>query len=141
MCASSVEKGGLKLLMAATVLIHSGRREIANHKKVTVCTIFWTIVSLFKEAAWVDRNRAELIQKVTSVMPIADQMLQQGMIHKERYAIIEAAPTSMEKMRELYKAFTCPEVKSAFYRILQDVEPVTHESRFFFNSWLVLCLK
>lgn len=77
-----------------------------------------------------DNNRAKLIQNVTSVMQIADKMLQQHVIHKEMYANIEAASTSMEKMRVLYKTLTCCEAKSAFFRILQEVEPVIYESMF-----------
>lgn len=87
-------------------------------------------VSLFKEVDWVDSNRSKLIQNVTSVMQIADQMLQQHVIQKEMYANIEAALTSMEKMRILYKTLTSRNAKSAFFRILQEVEPVTYESMF-----------
>lgn len=75
-----------------------------------------------------DNNRAKLIQNVTSVMQIADEMLQQRIIHKEMYANVEAARTPMDKMRELYRALTSSKAKSAFFRILQDIEPATCES-------------
>ncbi|KAK2833659.1 hypothetical protein Q5P01_017548 [Channa striata] len=81
-----------------------------------------------KEADWVDKNRAKLIQNVTSVLPIADQMLQQSILHKEMYANIRNAGTSMEMMRELYKALTSTKAKSAFFRILQEIEPSTTET-------------
>lgn len=82
----------------------------------------------FKEADWVDSNRSKLIQSVTLVMPIADEMRQQSMIHEETYNKIAAAATSQDKMRELYKALTTQEVKSAFYRSLQEIQPETCES-------------
>ncbi|XP_039467040.1 NLR family CARD domain-containing protein 3-like isoform X2 [Oreochromis aureus] len=81
-----------------------------------------------KNADWVDSNRSKLIQSVTLVMPIADEMRQQSMIHEETYNKIAAAATSQDKMRELYKALTTQEVKSAFYRSLQEIQPETCET-------------
>ncbi|XP_029015536.3 NLR family CARD domain-containing protein 3-like [Betta splendens] len=79
--------------------------------------------SVNKEAAWVDKNRAKLIQNVSCVMPIAEEMFQQEMIHKEVYEKIKAAGTPMDKMRELYSALTTTTTKSAFYNILHEMEP------------------
>ncbi|XP_040919008.1 NACHT, LRR and PYD domains-containing protein 12-like isoform X2 [Toxotes jaculatrix] len=86
-------------------------------------------ISTEEKASWVDNNRANLIQNVTSVMLIADQMHQQHMIHKEVYANIKAARTSMDQMRELYKALTSTKVKSTFFRILHEIEPATCETK------------
>ncbi|XP_067333274.1 NLR family CARD domain-containing protein 3-like isoform X2 [Channa argus] len=80
-----------------------------------------------KEADWVDKNRADLIQKVVLVPSIADQMLKRGILHQEMYANICAAGTSMEQMRELYRFLTSTKAKSAFFRILQEIEPSTNE--------------
>ncbi|XP_071002051.1 serine/threonine-protein kinase/endoribonuclease IRE1-like [Oncorhynchus clarkii lewisi] len=76
-------------------------------------------------AEFVDRHRAELIQRVRKVMPIADDLLRRGMINPEVYSNIQTANTSQDQMRELYKAVQSggPEVKSAFYRILLKQEP------------------
>eukprot|EP00063_Salmo_salar_P083665 XP_014058500.1 PREDICTED: serine/threonine-protein kinase/endoribonuclease IRE1-like isoform X1 [Salmo salar] len=76
-------------------------------------------------AEFVDRHRAELIQRVCTVMPIADDLLRRGMIYPEVYSNIQTANASQDQMRELYKAVQSggPEVKSAFYRILLKQEP------------------
>ncbi|XP_026181475.1 protein NLRC3-like isoform X2 [Mastacembelus armatus] len=80
-----------------------------------------------EEAAWVDKNRADLIQTVPLVMPIADQMLQKQVLHKEMYANIEAAGTNQEKMRVLYRALTSTKAKSVFFRILQEIKAAACE--------------
>ncbi|XP_074511354.1 NACHT, LRR and PYD domains-containing protein 3-like isoform X1 [Sebastes fasciatus] len=76
-----------------------------------------------KEAAWVDKNRADLIQTVNSVMTIADEMLQQKIMHQEMYDNIEAANTNQDKMRKLFKTLTSPKAKSDFFRILHKWQP------------------
>ncbi|XP_042564709.1 NACHT, LRR and PYD domains-containing protein 1 homolog isoform X2 [Clupea harengus] len=72
-------------------------------------------------AGFVDENRAELISRVTEVMPIADELLSQGVIVRETYSNIDAAPTSEVKMRVLYEGLHSAgaQGKLAFYRILQ----------------------
>ncbi|XP_075942626.1 NACHT, LRR and PYD domains-containing protein 3-like isoform X2 [Anarhichas minor] len=81
-----------------------------------------------KEADWVDKNRAKLIQDVILVMPIADEMLQQKIMHKEMYDNIRVARTSQDQMRELYTTIRCVKAKSAFYRILQKIQPKIYEA-------------
>ncbi|KAM6913353.1 NACHT, LRR and PYD domains-containing protein 3-like [Lycodopsis pacificus] len=76
-----------------------------------------------KEADWVDKNRANLIQGVILVMQIADEMLQQNIMHNEMYNNIMVAGTSQDQMRKLYTTLTCVKAKSAFYRILQKIQP------------------
>ncbi|KAL3987344.1 nuclear receptor co-repressor 2 [Sarotherodon galilaeus] len=81
-----------------------------------------------EDADLVDKNRSKLIQSITLVMPIADELRQRGMIHPEIYNKIKAAGTSQDQMRELYNSLTTTEVKSAFYRILKEIEPQTCET-------------
>ena len=72
-------------------------------------------------AVFVYKNRAEVIIKVREVMPIADELLSQGVIVRETYSNIQAAPTSEDKMRVLYEGLHSAgaQGKLAFYRILQ----------------------
>ncbi|KAL2078971.1 hypothetical protein ACEWY4_024715 [Coilia grayii] len=72
-------------------------------------------------AVFVDENRAELIRRVTEVMPVADELFSQRVIGQETYATIQAAATSQGKMRALYEGLHSAgaQGKLAFYRILQ----------------------
>lgn len=83
---------------------------------------------LLTEAAWVDTHRAELIQSVTSVMQIADEMLDRNIIKQEMYDRIRTNATTQDQMRELYRALSCTAAKSAFYTILHKLQPDTCES-------------
>ncbi|XP_030629218.1 NACHT, LRR and PYD domains-containing protein 3-like [Chanos chanos] len=78
-----------------------------------------------EDARFVDEHRAELIQRVTVVMPLADELLSLGMLHEETYTQISAARTSQEKMRELFTALHSggDRVKSTFYHVLERLEP------------------
>lgn len=71
-----------------------------------------------------NRNRAALIQRVTSVMPIADELKSKNMIHGEKYAEIGAEKINPEKMRKLFEALAGGDrVKHDFYYALKNHEP------------------
>uniref|UniRef100_A0A668RUP9 CARD domain-containing protein n=1 Tax=Oreochromis aureus TaxID=47969 RepID=A0A668RUP9_OREAU len=76
------------------------------------------------ENHFVDKHRVELIQRVSNIEPILDELLKEKVIQQESYDRIRALQTSQEKMRELYsgplKAGSAS--KDVFYQILQ-----THE--------------
>ncbi|CAI5661638.1 unnamed protein product [Oreochromis niloticus] len=76
------------------------------------------------ENPFVDKHRVELIQRVSNIEPILDELLKEKVIQQESYDRIRALQTSQEKMRELYsgplKAGSAS--KDVFYQILQ-----THE--------------
>ncbi|XP_045577712.1 uncharacterized protein [Salmo salar] len=79
-------------------------------------------------AQFIDDHRADLIQRVSPVEPIADVMLSQGLIHPEVNSNILAARTSQDKMRALYEAMSTQPQKEALYNILvKDYSWVTQE--------------
>ncbi|KAF4073261.1 hypothetical protein AMELA_G00256940 [Ameiurus melas] len=56
---------------------------------------------LLTGADFVDKHKAELIQRFNSVMEVADCLNSKNMINAEMYSKIQAKPTPQEKMREL----------------------------------------
>ncbi|KAK7159703.1 hypothetical protein R3I94_005902 [Phoxinus phoxinus] len=78
-----------------------------------------------KEAKFVDDNFAKLIERVTSVMPIADELRSKDMLHGEKYDEIKAEKTNQEKMRKLFESLNCggDTVKKAFYYLLEKDQP------------------
>ncbi|XP_053473568.1 uncharacterized protein LOC128603282 [Ictalurus furcatus] len=76
-------------------------------------------------ADFVDQHRETLIQRVTSIMEIADSLRSKEMITKEMYSYIEVQSTPQEKMRELYKHLESGgrKVKAEFYQILKKKQP------------------
>uniref|UniRef100_A0A8C1D5D3 Uncharacterized protein n=1 Tax=Cyprinus carpio carpio TaxID=630221 RepID=A0A8C1D5D3_CYPCA len=77
------------------------------------------------EAQFVDRNHAALIQRATSVMAIADELKNKGMLHPETYSEIIAEQTNQGKMRRLLDAlhYGGDIMKKSFYYALRDHEP------------------
>uniref|UniRef100_A0A3Q4M1Z0 CARD domain-containing protein n=1 Tax=Neolamprologus brichardi TaxID=32507 RepID=A0A3Q4M1Z0_NEOBR len=51
---------------------------------------------------FVDKHRSQLIQRVSNIAPILDELLDKKVIDQEQYDKIRALPTSQDKMRELY---------------------------------------
>ncbi|KTF78718.1 hypothetical protein cypCar_00038374 [Cyprinus carpio] len=77
------------------------------------------------KAQFVDDRFAVLVQRVTSVMAIADELKNKGMIHNEKYSEIRAEQTSQGKMRKLFEALNAggDRVKKDFYYALRNHEP------------------
>ncbi|XP_063077014.1 protein NLRC3-like [Engraulis encrasicolus] len=69
------------------------------------------------------KNRARLIQKVTNVMQLADEMLSEDLINEEQYSVIKAETTGPDKMRCIYDALrSCgPPQRKKFFSILQEL--------------------
>ncbi|KAG7462125.1 hypothetical protein MATL_G00199340 [Megalops atlanticus] len=76
-----------------------------------------------QSAEFIEERRAELIQRVSLVEPIADVLLERRLIHEEAYSNIRAAPTSQEKMRALLGALSAAAAKGEFLRILEEQDP------------------
>ncbi|XP_059381017.1 uncharacterized protein LOC132116059 [Carassius carassius] len=74
---------------------------------------------------FVNTHRSRLIQRVSSVMEIADGLRERRMITVEMYNNICAVKPNHNKMRELLNALDSggDPVKAEFYRLLEDNEP------------------
>ncbi len=72
-----------------------------------------------------NKNRCHLIQRVSSVMAIADGLRAKGMISPEMYDQVNAKETCQDKMRALLKVYDSggASVKAEFYRLLKENEP------------------
>uniref|UniRef100_A0A667WP58 PYD and CARD domain containing n=1 Tax=Myripristis murdjan TaxID=586833 RepID=A0A667WP58_9TELE len=82
---------------------------------------------LSKNLHFVDKHRTALIQRVSTVPSLLDELLDSGVIKQEGYNTVMAQATSQAMMRELYKGplNACgPSGKDIFYEILVELEPV-----------------
>ncbi|KAM4025385.1 apoptosis-associated speck-like protein containing a CARD isoform 1-T2 [Anomaloglossus baeobatrachus] len=52
---------------------------------------------------FVDRHRTQLIQRVSPVAPVLDDLLQKKLISQEQYDTVRSKTTHQEQMRELYQ--------------------------------------
>ncbi|XP_063342896.1 uncharacterized protein LOC134636708 [Pelmatolapia mariae] len=78
---------------------------------------------------FVDEHRNELIQRVSNIAPILDDLLQEDIIHQEAYDDISAQRTSQKKMRELFSHIlkAGDASKEAFYQVLRKHEKMLIE--------------
>uniref|UniRef100_A0A3P9DSK6 CARD domain-containing protein n=1 Tax=Maylandia zebra TaxID=106582 RepID=A0A3P9DSK6_9CICH len=72
---------------------------------------------------FVDKHRVQLIQRVSNIAPILDELLDNEVINQETYTRIRALSTTQEKMRELYSgplkaSAACKDIYEIFYDIL-----------------------
>ncbi|XP_074508920.1 apoptosis-associated speck-like protein containing a CARD isoform X1 [Sebastes fasciatus] len=75
---------------------------------------------------FVDKHRSQLIDRVSDVAPILDQLLDENVIRQGCYDEILAIPTTRDKMRKLYSGplnAAGPVGKDVFYKILEKYEP------------------
>ncbi|KAK2916801.1 hypothetical protein Q8A67_001175 [Cirrhinus molitorella] len=78
-----------------------------------------------RHAEFVDTHYEALIQRVTSVMPITDKLYESANLTWEVYSKITKATSKKSQMRELLNAVKSggPALKSAFYKVLQEIKP------------------
>ncbi|XP_076849451.1 NACHT, LRR and PYD domains-containing protein 1b allele 3-like isoform X2 [Brachyhypopomus gauderio] len=84
-----------------------------------------TSLKMVPEVDFVDKHMDELIDRVNSVMEIADRLKRKGMITGGTYSDIQTTKTSQSQMRILDKALNAGgrTVKKEFYKILKEKEP------------------
>ncbi|XP_016295676.1 probable serine/threonine-protein kinase ireA isoform X2 [Sinocyclocheilus anshuiensis] len=78
-----------------------------------------------QHAEFVDTHYEALLQRVTSVMPITDKLYESKKLTWEVYSKITKATSKKTQMRELLNTVKSggPAVKSAFYKVLQEIQP------------------
>ncbi|XP_073705012.1 probable serine/threonine-protein kinase irlD [Garra rufa] len=78
-----------------------------------------------RHAEFVDTHYDVLIQRVTSVMPITDKLYESGNLTWEMNSKITKATSKKSRSIELLKAVKSggPALKSAFYKVLQEIMP------------------
>ncbi|XP_062378837.1 NACHT, LRR and PYD domains-containing protein 1 homolog isoform X2 [Sardina pilchardus] len=82
------------------------------------------MASIRHDVQFVDEHRAQLIEKVTNVMPLADRLHSKGMLHAEAYNEIQAERTPEMKMRRIFNAVSgVNQTKALLYKLLQELEP------------------
>ncbi|XP_028280911.1 apoptosis-associated speck-like protein containing a CARD isoform X3 [Parambassis ranga] len=75
-----------------------------------------------KDEHFVDKHRRALIERISNIDPILDQLLG-SVIQHGAYDRIRAQLTTQDKVRELFKCLRAgPEVKDRFYTVLQEEE-------------------
>ncbi|KAL7891397.1 hypothetical protein AOLI_G00008730 [Acnodon oligacanthus] len=74
---------------------------------------------------FIDKHREQLIQRVSSVLEIADCLKSKNMISDEDYSNVQARETSQDKMRIIYTVIQSRgrAVKAEFYECLKEKHP------------------
>uniref|UniRef100_A0A8B9R9W5 AIG1-type G domain-containing protein n=1 Tax=Astyanax mexicanus TaxID=7994 RepID=A0A8B9R9W5_ASTMX len=112
--------------ITVSLLDESGIQVWEPHQLfLTGCSTDTDLLNMNTDAEFVNKYRRILIQKVSSVMEIADCLKSKQMITDEMYSNIQAAKTSQEQMRLLYRALDSggAAVKVEFYDILREKQP------------------
>lgn len=78
--------------------------------------------SLSSDEHFVDKHRVDLINKVSNVSPILDELLANEVIGKEMSAEISKLPTSYAKIRQLFCCLSSRGSKDLFYELLKKHE-------------------
>lgn len=80
--------------------------------------------AVFSDEHFVDKHRVELVQRVTNIPAILDQLLREKVILNDDYDTIRSKPINSEKMRAIYDGPMKKgrAAKDVFYRILKEQE-------------------
>ncbi|XP_074539974.1 apoptosis-associated speck-like protein containing a CARD [Halichoeres trimaculatus] len=58
--------------------------------------------TMAEDMHFVEKHKIQLINRVSNIAPILDELLSKGVIQQEQYGDISALPTSQKKVRALY---------------------------------------
>ncbi|XP_048018723.1 NACHT, LRR and PYD domains-containing protein 1 homolog isoform X2 [Megalobrama amblycephala] len=102
-----------------------GGKEVWNRQRIFLTAPSKGVEPPKPEIEFVNTHGGKLIQRVSSVMPIADSLKSKNMITSEIWGKIKAAEPKQQKMRDLLEALDSggDSVKAEFYRLLKENEP------------------
>ena len=84
------------------------------------------VILVSPEEHFVDRHRSSLVQRISSVAAILDQLLDQKVVSQEQYDTILAKATRQDQVRELYRGplrSSGTRGKDIFLSVLEELEP------------------
>ncbi|XP_078027600.1 uncharacterized protein LOC117265274 isoform X8 [Epinephelus lanceolatus] len=100
-----------------------------DHQPVWTCAIrkddYQSSTGPLPGEHFVDKHQCALIERVSNIKPILDNLLSEKVIQQEDYDTISAIPTTQEKMRKLYSGALKAaghDGKDIFYKILEEKE-------------------
>ncbi|KAL7394009.1 hypothetical protein ABVT39_019294 [Epinephelus coioides] len=100
-----------------------------DHQPVWTCAIrkddYQSSTGPLPGEHFVDKHQCALIERVSNIKPILDNLLSEKVIQQEDYDTISAIPTTQEKMRKLYSGALKAaghDGKDVFYKILEEKE-------------------
>ncbi|XP_023656137.2 NACHT, LRR and PYD domains-containing protein 1b allele 5-like isoform X1 [Paramormyrops kingsleyae] len=111
------DRSGKDVWQRIISLTGHGCNQVSNPSLVACCLPEQKFVPT--GAAFVDQHKQAIIQKVTLIKPILDEIP----ISEEKYNYICAANTSQDRMRRLYEVLNCETLKMLFFASLKKKEP------------------
>ncbi|KAI5630401.1 caspase recruitment domain-containing protein 8 isoform X8, partial [Silurus asotus] len=120
---TEVYKVTLSILDVEAKEVWKPRAVKLRSKQMLTCR-FKSLGAAYVES-FVDKHREQFIQRVSSVMEIADGLKSRNMISDEMYNNIRVEPSSYKQMRLVYDALHSGggAVKAEFYKILKEKHP------------------
>nr|XP_033495582.1 uncharacterized protein LOC117265281 isoform X2 [Epinephelus lanceolatus] len=103
--------------------------QVNDHQPVWTCTVrkddYQSSTGPLQGEHFVDKHQCALIERVSNIKPILDNLLREKVIQQEEYDAISALKTSQEKMRKLYSGALKAaghDGKDVFYKVLEENE-------------------
>uniref|UniRef100_A0A3Q4GFU3 PYD and CARD domain containing n=1 Tax=Neolamprologus brichardi TaxID=32507 RepID=A0A3Q4GFU3_NEOBR len=124
------EEGALRVTVALLKAIgcRNEAEELGEELHNCNCACYTVTHPVSKD--FVEKHRGQLIQRVSNIALILDELLDKEVIQQETYTRIRALSTSQEKMRELYSGplQASAACKKIFYdSLLENEKPLVKE--------------